>query len=571
MKKTVIFLVGLIFSAFELNAFAQIDAEIKIDNDNSVVHADVALKPGQRGVCLTAAVKNQNSDIVFLWQDYTDESGKASFEYKNNDENGTYTVEISAPRLSEETEESFYVLSESRKNEIISACRNAVINHDAAALGEIMRQYKEPLYLDYEMVDSENDVYNFMAADSEAEISSIKSVRDAFFGAVIAVRLKEKKSANDYLYFLNSDKYDVLNKNNIPLGKKESLFDEAETELRSKIISFAVQKDYKSSNALSKSLEFFTLKCLLENANQWTEVYPLLKKYAESGFLNISFSTYDRLKNKDYVCAELMGEENAYSSYRDIEEVFSRAVLNAEAGNDSKNPDPGRGGGSGGGGGGKGGGYIAFGDIKSEAQKQTEDELKKEAEKLNPFSDMEGFLWANEAVGYLFEKGIISGKGDGKFAPGDYLTREEICKIAVSALKLNTDNGERIFSDVDESCWSFKYVSAAYKENIMLGVSENIFDKNSYINRYQLAVIIDRIMDNIGNKPEKSAVDIPYDDEKDFPEWAKSSVVYMKNTGIMLAGTKNSFWGEKNVNRAYACDVLYKALKAAGYETEENK
>ena len=49
MKKTVIFLVGLIFSAFELNAFAQIDAEIKIDNDNSVVHADVALKPGQRG------------------------------------------------------------------------------------------------------------------------------------------------------------------------------------------------------------------------------------------------------------------------------------------------------------------------------------------------------------------------------------------------------------------------------------------------------------------------------------------------------------------------------------------
>ena len=48
-----------------------------------------------------------------------------------------------------------------------------------------------------------------------------------------------------------------------------------------------------------------------------------------------------------------------------------------------------------------------------------------------PFSDVNGVAWAKPYIQWASEKGIVNGVGDGKFAPNNFITREQYCTILV--------------------------------------------------------------------------------------------------------------------------------------------
>ena len=78
------------------------------------------------------------------------------------------------------------------------------------------------------------------------------------------------------------------------------------------------------------------------------------------------------------------------------------------------------------------------------------------------FSDLGDAAWAESSVKYLASKGIISGKGDGRFYPNDTVTREEFVKIIVEAFKIYSNTATVEFEDVDSSRWSYGYIASAY-------------------------------------------------------------------------------------------------------------
>ncbi|UKI35896.1 MAG: S-layer homology domain-containing protein [Clostridiales bacterium] len=51
-----------------------------------------------------------------------------------------------------------------------------------------------------------------------------------------------------------------------------------------------------------------------------------------------------------------------------------------------------------------------------------------DTEKKADFADLTGFDWAKDAVDYLYQKGIVSGRNEKEFAPSDFVTREEFVK-----------------------------------------------------------------------------------------------------------------------------------------------
>ncbi|MCK9478457.1 MAG: S-layer homology domain-containing protein [Firmicutes bacterium] len=110
------------------------------------------------------------------------------------------------------------------------------------------------------------------------------------------------------------------------------------------------------------------------------------------------------------------------------------------------------------------------------------------------FADIGEALWAEEAVSYFSDRGIIMGYGDGTFRPNEQISREEFVKLIVMTLGLNCDSSESPFSDVSESDWFAPYVSAAYRSNIVNGVSDSMFGAGSVIMRQDAACIIFRAL-----------------------------------------------------------------------------
>ncbi|MBO5453820.1 MAG: S-layer homology domain-containing protein [Clostridia bacterium] len=116
----------------------------------------------------------------------------------------------------------------------------------------------------------------------------------------------------------------------------------------------------------------------------------------------------------------------------------------------------------------------------------------------NPFKDT-----ADEKVISLRLEGIVNGKDDCKFAPDDYLTREEAATIIVRVMnKFMPDIivTETYFNydDIDEVAeWASDSVQLISNSGIMVGVGENKFSpQDTYTTEQAIASVV-RLYNNI--------------------------------------------------------------------------
>ncbi|MDI3481108.1 MAG: hypothetical protein PWQ97_763 [Tepidanaerobacteraceae bacterium] len=84
-----------------------------------------------------------------------------------------------------------------------------------------------------------------------------------------------------------------------------------------------------------------------------------------------------------------------------------------------------------------------------------------------------------DAVLRLVAFGIINGMDDGKYHPGDNVTREQFAKILVTALKMDSAakaaTGRSSFKDVEASRWSAGYINVAVGQGLIKGYPDGTF------------------------------------------------------------------------------------------------
>ncbi|MBQ2941012.1 MAG: S-layer homology domain-containing protein [Clostridia bacterium] len=123
------------------------------------------------------------------------------------------------------------------------------------------------------------------------------------------------------------------------------------------------------------------------------------------------------------------------------------------------------------------------------------------------FPDTEGH-WATEYIEFLAREGIISGMGDGSFAPDDFVTREQFLKMLMIATSDSAN--ERIayekpnmsellyekspFGDVDTGRWSYFYIREAVGSIILPEEYGDNFEPVKDITREEAAVWIARAL-----------------------------------------------------------------------------
>ncbi len=179
----------------------------------------------------------------------------------------------------------------------------------------------------------------------------------------------------------------------------------------------------------------------------------------------------------------------------------------------------------------------------------------KETETKAVFSDLTSVAWAEEAVNYLYNKGIVNGKTSDAFAPMDMITRAEFVKMIVTALDELTDNYDAGFADVSASDWYAPYVLTAKAHGIVTGDENGCFNPNAPITREDIAVILHRTVEAGTAESE-----LTFGDAGDISGYAVNAVAYFAENGIINGLGDGNFGPKKNASRAEAAVMLHRLM-----------
>ena len=180
-------------------------------------------------------------------------------------------------------------------------------------------------------------------------------------------------------------------------------------------------------------------------------------------------------------------------------------------------------------------------------------------EKPEEFTDLDTVPWAKDSIQALRGMGVISGNGDGSFAPDRAVTREEFLKMVLQAAGISAkDAGEVTFRDVDAGAWYYSYVATAYQLGIITGMSEEEFGIGQQITRADMAVIIKRVLDYNKIEMAKTVTPFVFADFDTIPQYAEESVDALVRAGLMNGVGNNEFAGAASATRAESAVAIYR-------------
>lgn len=170
------------------------------------------------------------------------------------------------------------------------------------------------------------------------------------------------------------------------------------------------------------------------------------------------------------------------------------------------------------------------------------------------FSDVQTDGWSYPYIRAIYDKGIISGDGNGRFNPEAKVTREEFVKMILLALELKAPDAENPFTDVEAGQWYTEYVTAANAMGIVKGVTDTTFGIGLTITRQDMAVILDRAMEAAG-KPFANGAGMAFRDADDISAYAKESVAKLTAAKI-IEGSGGAFAPKDDLTREQAAKVI---------------
>jgi hypothetical protein len=215
------------------------------------------------------------------------------------------------------------------------------------------------------------------------------------------------------------------------------------------------------------------------------------------------------------------------------------------------------------------------------------------------FDDVAAGSWYEPYVRYMAAAKYFSGYGGNKFGPNDPLLRGQLAKLLVIAAGYSEDDlpdepgsAACVFVDVDPDAWYAGWVWQACELGLMKGYGNYRFGPNDPVTRGQIAQALYNLYQS-GNAPDGSVLGVPgadgagaihdwgwvpEDDDDEFdpdalillgPEpftdvaatdYYYEAVSQLYNVGIISGTSATTYEPARNVTRAEAATLLYRAL-----------
>ena len=181
--------------------------------------------------------------------------------------------------------------------------------------------------------------------------------------------------------------------------------------------------------------------------------------------------------------------------------------------------------------------------------------------KVPKFIDVKDSDWFAPYVYDLAGQGIISGMTETTFVPEGLITRGQFAKIlaAASGEDLSAFIGKSSFGDVSTSAWYTPYVQWAYEKGIVSGMGNGQFAPEAQITREQMAAMICRYAAYKGVTMPKVNEKLVFKDDASISSWAKDYVYVMQQAGIINGyadGDGYVFRPQGNAKRSEAAKMI---------------
>lgn|GEM_PF-1466535 len=177
-------------------------------------------------------------------------------------------------------------------------------------------------------------------------------------------------------------------------------------------------------------------------------------------------------------------------------------------------------------------------------------------------NDLQG-SWAFAQATALLNKGIITGYPDKTFRPNVDVTRAEFAAMLVKAIGLTASGKDSQFTDVDADAWYSSAVNTAVAHWLLSGIGNGQFAPNDLITREQMAVMIFNAMNALNITA--SAGDISkYSDHNRIDSWAVQAMSSCVGTSLMNGMADGTLAPQGDATRAQAAVIVYNLLNKAG-------
>lgn len=168
--------------------------------------------------------------------------------------------------------------------------------------------------------------------------------------------------------------------------------------------------------------------------------------------------------------------------------------------------------------------------------------------------------WAVDSVKYATDNGIIGGKPGNVFDPKGTVLRGEAAKMLALGAGLEIDEEATTdFSDVQADAWFTPYIAAAVEAKIIQGKGEGKFAPNDKLTRAEAAVLFTKAYPELEAGDEDLA---GFKDAAGLAEWKTDALKVAVNNGIIKGkGNGDLLAADQEISREEFAVILYRALE----------
>lgn len=181
------------------------------------------------------------------------------------------------------------------------------------------------------------------------------------------------------------------------------------------------------------------------------------------------------------------------------------------------------------------------------------------AAKIDSFTDVPSNQWYYKAVSYCLENDLMNGQGDGIFNPGGVVSRAQIAQVLYNREgKKDVDLNANTFSDVNSE-WFAKAVVWCSGNGIVNGTGDGNFAPGKSITRQDLCVMVYRYYKDYLGKDivlaEESYM-TGFTDYNKTPSYAREALRWAVKNSFMSGKTENTLAPGATCTRAELAQFL---------------
>lgn len=200
-------------------------------------------------------------------------------------------------------------------------------------------------------------------------------------------------------------------------------------------------------------------------------------------------------------------------------------------------------------------------------KEEDKDDETTETTKLN-FTDVKETDWFFKGVEYVVDKGVMSGVSENEFAPSGKLTRAMLVQMLYNMESRPACDAENAFMDVPVGQWYTDAVIWANDAKIVSGMGEGLFAPNMEITREQMVAMLYNYAKYKGYDVTASTDLSKFADNASVSTWAQPAMQWAVAEGYISGMGDNQLAPQGTATRAEIASVIMRFMEATAESAE---